>query len=240
MSDAGGGLRITVLGDSCATLYYQEPVERAAVAEAPAWPDVLPAVMDAAEVAVTNLAGVGQQLSQGLESRYAALDSLRPNVVVISHGGREGIVALPRLLAWVRCYAHNESPYYGRHHIRQRIRRPLWAAFVAAVTRHPRVCRTLLRPLNIRPVDGNTHRFRTQLTELVARLVEQQAQVVLMPSFLGHHSFWPLFTDVVAANTATFRDVAAAFDGHVTVLDLQPCVTDSDFTGDGAHLTVAG
>ena len=238
MNDAGGGLSIAVLGDSSATLYYQDPVERAAVAGAPSWPELLSRLIGD-DVTVTNLAGVGQQLSQGLRDRYALLDSLRPDVVLISHGGREGIVALPRLLAWLRCYAHNESPYRGRHRLRQRIRRPLWAALVTSVTRHPRLCRALLRPLNIRPVDADTKRFRRDLQELVAGLADRQARVVLMPSFLGHHSFWPLFPDVVAANAATFRDVAAS-DDRVSLLDLQPRVVDEDFTGDGAHLTVAG
>ena len=241
MEDAGNDLRIAVLGDSSATLYIQDRAERARAQAALAWPQLLSSRDLGRPVAVASFAGVGQRLDDGLAGPYQGLDTFRPDVVVVSHGGREGIVALPRALAWLRCYAHDEAPYRGSHRLRHRLGRPIWSTLVAAITRWPRLMRIALWPLNIHAVQRDTRRYRAHLEQLVRHLVDDQgAHVVLMTTFIARQSYWPVFFDILAANDATAKEIAAAFPDRVSVLALMPDLTEQDFTADGAHLTPEG
>jgi hypothetical protein len=241
MSDAGNRLRVAVLGDSSATLYTQEdPREMVRTHGAKPWPELLERFAAPGRVQVTSLAGVGQQLADGLAGPYALLAHARPDVVVISHGGREGVVGLPRALGWLRCYAHEEAPYRGSHRLRQRIRRPIWAALVRLVDQHPRVAQRLLWPLHVRPVNPDVAGYRADLERTVNDLVAAGAHVVLLPSYIGHQSFWPVFRHIVEANDAFALKLAARSGSEVSTLTLRSRLACEDFAADGAHLNVAG
>ena len=241
MEDAGNRLRVAVLGDSSALLYIQDRVERENARDALAWPHLLSTSNVGRPVQVVSFAGIGQQLEQGLAGPYDTLAEFAPDVVIMSHGGREGIVGLPRALAWLRCYAHNEAPYRGPHRLRHRLGRPIWTMLVAAISKWPRLMRMMLWPLNIHAVQPDTRRYRAQLEQFVRRLVhEHGAHVVLMTTLIARQSYWPVFLDILAANDATAAGIANAFPGRVSLLPVMPDLTEQDFTADGAHLNPQG
>lgn len=241
MNDAGTCLRVAVLGDSSATLYTQEdPFERSRADGARPWPELLENYAAPGAMCVSLLAGVGQQLADGLAGNYEVLDRLAPQLVLVSHGGREGVVGLPRALGWLRCYAHNEAPYRGRHRVRQLIRRPIWAALVRLVDTWPRLARAVLRLANVHAVRADVDGYRADLDRTVSQLVERGAHVVLMPSYIGFQSYWPVFRDIVAANDRTATEIARRYDGKVSVVTLIDHLGESDFASDGAHLSIEG
>lgn len=241
MKDAGCDLRIAVLGDSSATLYSQEdPHQTLRELGAQPWPEAMTRVAEPTRLEVLNLARVGQRLCDGLKRRYQSLPDFAPDVVVVMHGGREGILGLPRALGWLRSYAHSGAPSSGNRFL-DLIRRPLWRALVGLVDRRPRLAQRLLWPLGIRPVQSDTTLYREQLEELVRSAVEDlNADVVLLTTNLGYQSYWPIFRHILAANDATAGSLADRYPDRVSVLELRPQLATSAFAEDGAHLTPQG
>jgi hypothetical protein len=232
------GASIAVLGDSSATLYTQaDPKMTSRRAGHLPWSELITAPGDAGTTSV-SLARVAQSLSQGMAGPYQALTELRPDVIVMAHGGREGIVRIPRRLEWLRCYADATAGESWRNRF---VARPLWRVLLASLSRRSRLTARVLHGLHIRPVQSDAELYRQELQDAVTWMVESLgARVVLVTTFPWRQSFWPWFPHVLEANDRAAEMIAARWPGRVSVVELRGELSGAHYSTDGAHLSIEG
>jgi hypothetical protein len=164
----------------------------------------------------------------------------RPDVVILSHGAREALMALPRKLNWLRCYAYG-SGFSRRRWLVRAIRRPIWRALVAMIERNSRLTAKLVWVAGLRPVQPDSELYRRTLESALAEFVDGLgAHVVLVTAYTWRNNYWPLFHHIRRRNDAVAAEAAARWPGRVSVLPLTERLAAADFHTDGAHLTHDG
>ena len=226
-------LKIVVLGDSFATAYGLPPRTRA-------FPQRLREIFGEA-ARVTSLARQGKMID-GTHASLDAIISLRPHVVIVTHGGYEGIFkhTFPlKQLATDLVVTHPSNPRGLLRSLKQGLFSVLSAILMSS---HGDGA---ARVLGLRP-KMSAAIFSTLFLDVVTQILQQTgAKIIVLLPYPLHVNQFPFSRRTIAANMSFLRgledgDRVVTLDGETEFrLSLENFVSDRCHLSEKGHLEVA-